>query len=235
MSASGSRLDGQVALVTGASRGIGQAIALELADAGADLVLCSTRAHGCEQVVREVMARKRRAIGLAADVASPADCDRLVAAALEVFGRVDCLVNNAGLVRRAPVQGTSDADFDRVLAVNLHGPFYLARRVLPGMLERGSGRIVNVSSISSRMGSPRMVPYCASKWGLNGLTQALAAELKGRGVTVTAVLPGSVDTEMLKGSGLPPAMTAREVASVVRYLVAEAPEAMNGSLVEMFG
>jgi 3-oxoacyl-[acyl-carrier protein] reductase len=229
------RLDGRVALVTGASRGIGQAVALELAEAGADLVLCSTRAHGCEPTVREVMARKRRAIGVTADVASSADCDRLVRAAEEVFGRVDCLVNNAGTVRRARVEDTTDDDYDRVLAVNLHGPFYLARRVLRGMVERRYGRIVNVSSISSRTGSARLVSYCASKWGLNGLTQALAEELRGTGVTVSAVLPGSVDTDMLKGSGYPPAMTARQVASVVRYLLAEAPEAMTGSLVEVFG
>lgn len=224
-----------MALVTGASRGIGAAIALELAEAGADLVLCSTQDGGCEPALREAMARGRRAIGLTADVASRADCDRLVRAAEEVFGRVDCLVNNAGIVRRAPAAQTSDDDFDRVLAVNLHAPFYLARRVLRGMVERRFGRIVNVSSISSRMGTPRMVSYCASKWGLNGLTQALAAELKGTGVTVTAVLPGSVDTDMLKGSGFEPDMTPREVASVVRYLLAEAPEAMTGSLVEVFG
>ncbi len=229
------RLEGRVALVTGASRGIGQAIALELAEAGADLVLCSTRAHGCEPTVREVMARKRRAIGVTADVASSADCDRLVRAAEEVFGRVDCLVNNAGTVRRAKVEDTSDEDYDRVLAVNLHGPFYLARRVLRGMVERRYGRIVNVSSISSRAGTPKLASYCASKWGLNGLTQALAAELRGTGVTVSAVLPGSVDTDMLKGSGYVASMTAREVASVVRYLLAEAPEAMTGSLVEVFG
>jgi len=229
------RLDGKVALVTGASRGIGHAIALELAEAGADLVLCSTRAHGCEPAVREAMARKRRAIGVIADVASSADCDRLVRAAEEVFGRVDCLVNNAGIVRRAAVQDTGDDDYDRVLAVNLHGPFYLARRVVRGMVERRYGRIVNVSSISSRMGTAGQVSYCASKWGLNGLTAAMAAELKGTGVTVSAVLPGSVDTDMLKSSGYQPAMTARQVAGVVRYLVAEAPEAMTGSLVEVFG
>ncbi|HVE82865.1 MAG TPA: SDR family NAD(P)-dependent oxidoreductase [Myxococcales bacterium] len=228
-------LDGRVALVTGASRGIGRAVALELADAGADLVLCSTRAHGCRPTAREVMARKRRAVSVTADVASAADCDKLVRAAEEVFGRVDCLVNNAGIVQRAPVQDSSDQDFDRVLAVNLHGPFYLCRRVIPGMVRRRHGRIVNVSSISSRMGTSGLVSYCASKWGLNGLTQALAAELRGTGVTACAVLPGSVDTDMLKGSGYAPDVTPGQVAQVVRYLVAEAPEAMTGSLVEVFG
>lgn len=228
-------LHGRVALVTGASRGIGRAVADALGRAGADLVLCSTKEGGCDGAVREALAHQRRAIGIAADVASPPDCDRLVRAAEEAFGRVDLLVNSAGVVQRAPVSETSDGDFDRVLAVNLHGPFYLCRRVLPGMVRRGFGRIVNVSSISSRMGTPRQVSYCASKWGLNGLTQALAAELKGTGVAVMAVLPGGVDTDMLKGSGFSPDVTVHQVAQVVSFLLGEAPAGMTGSLVEVFG
>jgi 3-oxoacyl-[acyl-carrier protein] reductase len=228
-------LEQKVALVTGASRGIGRAVAAALAQAGADLVLCSTKDGGCDAAVREAQAQGRRAVAFAADVASPADCDRLVRAAEEAFGRVDLLVNNAAVVGRAPVFETSDADFDRVLAVNLHGPFYLCRRVLPGMRERRFGRIVNVSSISATLGTPRLSAYCASKWGLSGLTQALAEELKGTGVSVMAVLPGSVDTDMLKGSGFTPDMTPEEVARVVRFLLGEAPEAMTGSLVEVFG
>jgi 3-oxoacyl-[acyl-carrier protein] reductase len=121
------------------------------------------------------------------------------------------------------------------LGVNLLGPFYLIRRIVPQMLSRKWGRIVNVSSISGTLGSPSLSAYCASKWGLNGLTKALAAELDGTGVTISAVLPGSVDTEMLKGSGLEPKMTAEDVAAVVRYLCADSPEAMNGSLVEVYG
>lgn len=228
-------LEGRVALVTGASRGIGRAVAPALARAGADLVLCSTREGGCEAAVREAQAVGRRAFGIAADVALSADCDRLVRAAEEAFGRVDLLVNNAGVVRRAPVSDTTDEEFDRVLAVNLRGPFSLCRRVIPGMVRRGFGRIVNVSSISSRLGTPRLAPYCASKWGLNGLTQALAEELKGTGVSVMAVLPGSVDTDMLKGSGFTPDMAPEHVARVVQFLLGEAPEAMTGSLVEVFG
>jgi 3-oxoacyl-[acyl-carrier protein] reductase len=103
------------------------------------------------------------------------------------------------------------------------------------MLAAKSGRIVNISSISGTLGTPRLTAYCASKWGINGLTKALAAELTGTGVSVFAVMPGSVDTDMLKGSGFTPAMQPAEVANVVRYLCAEAPDAMNGSLVEVFG
>ncbi len=228
-------LENRVALVTGASRGIGKAIALALAGAGADVVAVSTTSEGAEAVRDEVRKAGRRAIAHACDVGRPAEVDGLVKAVLEVFGRVDVLVNNAGIVQRAPMTEMTDADFDRVLQVNLSGPFYLSRRLVPDMVKRGYGRVVNVSSISSRMGTPRLTSYCASKWGLNGLTQAMAEELKGTGVVVMGVLPGSVDTDMLKGSGFEPAMTPEQVAEVVRYLCAEAPAPMTGSLVEVFG
>ncbi len=231
----GTPLEGRVALVTGASRGIGRAIALALADAGADLVLTSRRQRGAEQTLRDVEARGRRAIELAYDSARRDDADRLVGAAHASFGRVDVLVNNAGTIVRGSLGKTSDDDFDRVLAVNLAGPFYLCRRLVPDMVSRGFGRVVNVSSISGRMGTPGLSAYCASKWGLNGLTQALAAELTGTGVIACAVLPGSVDTEMLTGSGFEPRMSPGDVSGVVRYLCCEAPVAMNGSLVEVFG
>ncbi len=151
------------------------------------------------------------------------------------LGPVDVLVNDAGIALRRPVTEMSDGDWDRVLAVNLSGPFYLARRCVPGMAERRWGRVINVSSISGRLGTAGMTAYCASKWGLNGFTQALAAELKPSNVLVAAVLPGSVDTEMLEGSGWEPDMSPAEVARVVTFLCAEATLAMTGSLVEMFG
>lgn len=228
-------LSGKVALVSGASRGIGRAIACSLAREGADLVLCATSKEGTERIGREVVALGRRALAVACDVGKAEQVEALVRAALEAFGRVDVLVNNAGIAPRAEIGRMTDADFDRVLQVNLAGPFYLARRLVPRMVERGGGRIINVSSISGTLGTPRLSAYCASKWGLNGLTQALAAELKQAGIMVCAVLPGSVDTDMLEGSGFEPGMTAEQVAGVVRFLCAEAPFAMTGSLVEVFG
>lgn len=229
------RLAGRVALVTGASRGIGRAIATALAEEGAAVAVLSTRLDGAAPVADALRAAGGRAHAVAADVASPLAVDRALAEVRRALGPVDVLVNNAGIALRRPLAETSDADFERVLAVNLAGPFHLARRLGPEMAARGWGRLVNVSSISGTLGTAQMSAYCASKWGLNGLTRALAEELKPGGVLVAAVLPGSVETDMLTGSPWRPQMTPAEVARVVRFLCAEAPLAMSGSLVEMFG
>ncbi|MGO9829327.1 MAG: SDR family NAD(P)-dependent oxidoreductase [Myxococcaceae bacterium] len=235
MTSAAGRLSGRVALVTGASRGIGRAIAEALSEEGAAVAVLSTRLDGARPVAEALRAKGQRAYPVAADVASPSALDAALAEVRRALGPVDVLVNNAGIALRQPLAATADADFERVLAVNLLGPLYLARRLLPDMAERGWGRVVNVSSISGTLGTAGMAAYCASKWGLNGLTRALSEEVKARGVLVAAVLPGSTDTEMLRGSGFPAKMTAQEVAKVVRFLCAEAPLAMTGSLVEVFG
>ncbi len=229
------RLTGKVALVTGASRGIGRAIALMLAKEGAAVVVTATTQPHADEIASEIAALGGKALPLAGDVSSSIEVERLCGAALSVFKRVDVLVNNAGIVHRAPISEMTDADFDRVLGVNLAGPFYVTRRLLPGMVERRFGRVINISSISGTLACPRASSYGASKWGLNGLTKAMAEELKGTGVTVTAVLPGGVETDMLAQSGFPAVLSADEVAGVVRYLCLDAPEAMSGSLVEVFG
>lgn len=229
------RLSGKVALFTGASRGIGRAIARALAEEGAAVAVLSTRLDRSGPVAEALRATGARAHAVAADVASPEALDAALAEVRDELGGVDVLVNNAGIALRRPLEETADTDFERVLAVNLAGPFYLARRLLPAMVARGWGRLVNVSSISGTLGTAGMTAYCASKWGLNGLTRALAEEVRGQGVLVAAVLPGSTDTEMLEGSGFTPRMTPEEVAKVVRFLCAEAPLAMSGSLVEVFG
>src|SRR5262249_52313461 len=202
---------------------------------GAAVAVLSTTDEGSLAVADALRKQGARSLAVAADVADPRALDAAVAEVERALGPVEVLVNDAGITLRRPLPEMTDADWDRVLAVNLSGPFYLARRCVPAMAARGWGGGVNVSSISGRLGSAGMTAYCASKWGLNGFTQALAAEVKGRGVLVTAVLPGSVDTEMLRGSGWTPDMTASEVAEVVAFLCGQAPMAMSGSLVEMFG
>lgn len=230
-----SGLAGKVVLVTGASRGIGRAIAVALAEPSVRLALVARTLRGLEGTLEEVKDKGSEAKGIACDVSKSGEVDRACTEIEREWEFVDVLVNNAGVVLRASVAQTTDVDFERVLGVNLAGPFFFARRLVPNMVKRRFGRVVNVSSLSGRVGTPRLSAYCASKWGLNGFTQALAAEVRGTGVTVNAVLPGSVDTDMIRGSGFLPDMSAADVAGVVRFLCADAPVAMTGSLVEVFG
>jgi 3-oxoacyl-[acyl-carrier protein] reductase len=156
-------------------------------------------------------------------------------AAEERQGATDLLINNAGIVARVPLKDLDEATWDRVLDVNLKGAYLCSRAVVAGMSRRGKGRVVNIASISATLGASLHTAYCASKWGLVGFSKALAEELRDAGVFVCAVLPGSVDTGMLVGSGFAPDMTPEEVARVVRFLCCEAPFAMSGSAVEVFG
>ena len=224
-----------LAVVTGASRGIGEAVALALAKRGLDLALIgrSPRLHSVAVACAELGVRVQ---AFTCDVASVPDVAKASAQVLHDLGAPDLLVNNAGIVRRGPQVHESDiADWDEVIAVNLRGPFLVSRAFLPAMLSAKRGRIVNVASISATLGSPGAASYAASKWGVVGLTKSLAEELRGAGLQAMAVLPCSVDTEMLVGSGFEPMMSAAEVANTVVYLGLDAPAAMTGSAVEIFG
>ena len=155
---------------------------------------------------------------------------------LGALGTPRVVVNNAGIVRRGvTVDATSAANWDEVIGVNLRGPFLVSRAFLPSMLREKRGRLVHVASISSTIGSPGAASYAASKWGLVGLAKSLAEELRGKGLQSIAVLPGSVDTEMLVGSGFEPRMSADDVAGLIVYAGLDAPDALSGSAVEMFG
>src|SRR5215213_1677430 len=191
-------LAGRVALVTGASRGIGRAIALALAGAGADVVVnCRERGRSAEETADAIRTKGRRALAIAADVSESRAVEGMVRAAEAELGPVDLLVNNAGVAIPRDLDDLTEADFDRTLAVNLKGAFLCTRAVLPGMRARRWGRIVNISSGAARSAGVIGAHYNASKAGLEGLTRGYAARLVRDGVTVNAVSPSLIETEMI--------------------------------------
>lgn len=223
------------AVVTGAGRGIGRAIALALAHRGLDLALLGRTEADLEATARAAEEHGVRALPLPCDVSRAEDVSRACEKTLFTLGVPRLVVNNAGVVHRAEVHVMAEADWDRVIDVNLKGTFLVTRAFLPGMMERQTGRIVSIASISSTLGTPRLSAYCAAKWGVVGFTKALAEEVRGTGIQALSVLPGSVDTDMLKGSGFSPEMTPEDVARTVLFAGLDAPDAMNGSAVEIFG
>lgn len=224
-----------VAVVTGAGRGIGRATALRLAARGCDVALLARTVEQIESAASEVVALGRRAIALRCDVANVGEMSRAGEHILAELGVPRVVVANAGIVRRALVAEMAEEDWDAVLDVNLKGTFLLARTLLPSMLRARRGRFIAVASISSTLGTPRLSAYCAAKWGLVGFVKSLAEELRGHGLQAMSVLPGSVDTEMLRGGEFKPVMTPDEVAGLVAYAALDAPDGMNGSAIEMFG
>jgi len=218
-------LKGKVCVVTGASRGIGRACAEVLGSAGARVAVCASQA--APEVPPGVFSQK-------CDVSSSADVARFFREVERHLGPPDVLVLNAGVLERGPIEEFTEAQWDRVLGVNLKGAFLCAKAAWPA-LRRTRGRIVAVGSISGTLGTPQAAAYNASKWGLTGFVKSLAEEGREQGVFCAVVLPGSVDTDMLKKTSFPPEIQPREVAEVVRFLAAEAPFAMTGSAVEVFG
>ncbi len=190
------QLRGRIALVTGAGRGLGRAIALEIARQGADLALCARSAAELEDVARLCREIGHRALVQAGDLNDPDFRRHLITRIEHELGAVDILVNNAGLAPSAPLERTDDDLWGRTFALNLEAPFHLARLVKRGMIERGYGRIVNIASTAGLKGYAYTSAYTASKHGLIGLTRALSRELAPRGVTVNAVCPGFADTKI---------------------------------------
>jgi len=223
------------AVVTGAGSGIGRATAHALAGRGLDVVLVGRTASTLEETATDARKAGVRALVATADVGVEADVERVARAILAV-GTPRVVVHNAGIAgRKAPLEHTTAAEWDAVMAVNLRGVFLLSRALLPAMRAAGTGRLVVVSSVSATLGSPGLAAYCASKWGAVGLVKSLAEELRGSGLQAMAVLPGTVDTPMAEVGGFPPQMTPEHVAGVLAYVALDAPDAMNGSAVEVFG
>ena len=206
------------ALVTGASRGIGRAIAEALVADGIQVAVCASQST--PEIQGAFLSRR-------CDVSDEGQ----VAALFAEAGRTDCVVLNAGVLERGPIEQFTAAQWDRVLGVNLRGAFLCAREAF----RTGATRLVAVGSISGTLGTPHAAAYNASKWGLTGLVKSLAEEGRERGIFCAAVLSGSVDTAMLKQTPFSPRLRPQDVARVVKFLCTDAPYAMTGSAVEVFG
>jgi NAD(P)-dependent dehydrogenase (short-subunit alcohol dehydrogenase family) len=230
-------LDGKVAVVTGGSRGIGLAIAERFASEGARVAICGRDEQTLTRAAAQITSVRAGAevAWVRCDVGRFADARHLHASVDRQLGVPDLIVNNAGVVVRKRLDELSEEEWDAVLDANLKGTFNVTRVFLPQMRSRGSGRIVNIASISARLGTPTLTAYCAAKHGVIGFTRALAEETRDVGIQVNAICPGSVDTEMLTGSGFPPMMKPTDVAGVALYLAAQAPAALTGSCVDVFG
>lgn len=229
-------LAGTAAVVTGASRGIGRAIALRLAGAGAEVALWSRDLAHVEQVANEVIAAGGKALPLECDVSSAAAVERAAAIVRTALAPVRTIVNNAGAVLRKATAEIDDAEWRRVMAVNLDGTFHVTRAFLPQLTAAG-GRVINIASRAGREGTPLLAAYCAAKHAVVGFTRSLAEELRAAKVSVNAVCPGSVDTPMLR-EGLPgvePDMTPDDIARTVLFLATEAPAALTGTCIDVFG
>jgi NAD(P)-dependent dehydrogenase (short-subunit alcohol dehydrogenase family) len=218
-------LTGKVALVTGGGRGIGAAVALAYAREGADLVLASRTDAELVATANGARALGATVHAVSADVADADQVDRLVRSALKTFGRIDVVVNNAGVGHReVPTWQLDPADWDRTLAVNLRGPYLVARAVLPHWLDRRQGSLVNVSSVCGSVAYVHYGAYTASKFGLEGLTRVLAEETRRAGVRVNAVDPGLVATRMTGFQGAKP----ERVTGVFVFLASEDSRRITG-------
>jgi 3-hydroxybutyrate dehydrogenase len=248
-------LNGKSALITGGGRGIGRAIALEFARNGARVAVAARTAEQVEQVAAEIGGD---AVALVCDVSDPESVARMFSRMREDFGNPDILVNNAGIAESATLVNTTDELWHRHLAINLSGTFYCTRAALPAMLKRGWGRVINVASIAGKSGAPYIAAYSASKHGVLGLTRSAALELATTGVTVNAICPGYVDTDMVtRGVGQITAKTGRtaeealdslkkmspqnrlvtpeEVAAIALLLASDAGRGINGQGINVDG
>lgn len=241
-------LTGKVALVTGASRGIGRAIALALAQSGADVAVnYSGNEAKALEVVAEAERLGRKAVAIRANVADVAEVEQMVAHVLDTFGKLDILVNNAGITRDNLIMRLKEDDWKQVIDTNLSGVFYCTKAVTRSMMKQRSGRIINISSVVGVTGNAGQANYAAAKAGVIGLTKSTAKELASRGITVNAVAPGFIETDMTDALGenvrdelmklIPLARLGKpeDIARAVRYLASEDAAYITGQVIHVDG
>ncbi|MBJ6727624.1 3-oxoacyl-[acyl-carrier-protein] reductase [Geomesophilobacter sediminis] len=240
-------LSGQVAVVTGASRGIGRAIALKLSGEGAALVVTATSIESAQKTADEIIAAGGKALALKVDVSVTEEVEGLFKEAVAAFGKVDILVNNAGITKDGLLLRMKDADWDQVLDINLKGAFTCTREAAKLMSKARYGRIVNITSVVGEMGNPGQANYCASKAGMIGLTKSVARELARRNVTVNAVAPGFIETDMTEALGekarealqeqipLGRLGASEDIACAVSYLVSAGASYVTGQVLSVNG
>ncbi len=232
-------LEGRTAIVTGAGRGIGRAIALRYSRAGAAVAVAARSEDQIEAVAAQINAIGGQALPVRCDVTCENDVARLVEAAIEQFGRIDVLVNNAG-VNIPPIDSVhvDPADWRKIIEVNLTGAFLCARAALPHMIDKRSGAILNISSSGGRLGAAGRGPYRASKAALINFTETLAAEVSTKGIRVVCLCPGGVDTDMMREIGMGRGrnlMTPDQFAEVAAYVVSDQAAVLNGAAIDVPG
>lgn len=229
-------LTGGTAIVTGASRGIGRAIALRFADAGAEVALWARDANALRSVASEIAQRGGRAQAMVCDVTDSAAVNAAADVVRRTMPTVRTVVNNAGGVLRKPTIALGDAEWRSIMATNADSTFYVTRAFLTD-LSRAGGRVINIASIAGREGTALFAAYCAAKHAVVGFTRALALELRAAKVSVNAICPGSVDTAMLREAmpGARPDMSTDDIARTALFLAYDAPDALTGACIDVFG
>jgi NAD(P)-dependent dehydrogenase (short-subunit alcohol dehydrogenase family) len=227
--------------VTGAGRGIGRAIARALAAAGATVVCASRTKEQVDETAAEITRAGGLALAQPADVTRKEDAEALVGRALDATGRLDVVVNNAGIFVWKALANLEEAEWDRILGTNLKAAYLLSRAALPALTAAPRGRILNVSSIHGTVGDANVVAHCAAKFGLVGFTKALAAELRGAGIAVNALCPGSTDNKSRDESPRPheaplkEKLNAEDVAASALFLVSPAASSLTGTVLDIWG
>jgi 3-oxoacyl-[acyl-carrier protein] reductase len=241
------RLRDKVAIITGSARGIGRATAHKFAREGAKVVVCDVESSGVDAVVGEIRSLGGEAVGFIVDVTDRPAIDRMVQAVMERYGRIDTLVNNAGIVEDAQFKNMSEVQFDRVIDINLKGTFNCAKAVVNVMLEQNAGVILNASSIVGLYGNFGQTNYAASKFGVIGMVKTWARELGRKGIRANAVCPGFVETPIIKSipdkvmramvERVPLGRLARpeEIANTYAFLASDEASYINGAVIEVSG